>query len=162
MRDLQVRLLRYFFWFILDTIKHNDKEWDIIALDRPVDCPYVLLQILSKDKNQSRGIHILSLGEKAYVKMGRGQDNDLRITDISVSRCHSVLKYCQGKFLLEDNESKFGTLVLLQKPLLIHSNMHNMALQVGRSLFYFNVKSKMRSFSLQSKSKYSVFRNNRT
>lgn len=113
---------------MLDIIKHKDREWDIIALDRPTDTPYVLLQILSKDKNQSRGIHILSLSEKASVKMGRGQDNDLRITDISVSRCHSVLKYSQGKFLLEDNDSKFGTLVLLQKPLLIHSNLHNMAL----------------------------------
>ena len=74
-------------------IKHNGQEYDIVSLERPDKEAYLLLQILSKDKNQSRGIHILEMGDKSSVRIGRGQDNDLRITDISVSRCHSVLKY---------------------------------------------------------------------
>lgn len=47
--------------------------------------------------------------------MGRGHDSDLRINDISVSRLHAMIKYKDGKFLLEDNISKFGTLVLVNK-----------------------------------------------
>jgi pSer/pThr/pTyr-binding forkhead associated (FHA) protein len=47
--------------------------------------------------------------------MGRGHESDLRINDISVSRCHALIKFKNGKFLLEDNLSKFGTLVLVKK-----------------------------------------------
>ena len=45
--------------------------------------------------------------------MGRGHDSDIRIADISVSKCHAVIKYDNGEFYLEDNNSKFGTLVLI-------------------------------------------------
>lgn len=47
-------------------------------------------------------------------KMGRGHESDLRINDISVSRIHAMIKFKEGKFLLEDNNSKFGTLVLVK------------------------------------------------
>jgi len=50
------------------------------------------------------------------MKIGRGHDNDLRIADISVSRTHAYLKFDPklGGVVLEDNSSKFGTLVLLK------------------------------------------------
>ena len=35
--------------------------------------------------------------------MGRGNDSDIRITDISVSRYHATIKYEKGKFVLKDN-----------------------------------------------------------
>jgi pSer/pThr/pTyr-binding forkhead associated (FHA) protein len=47
--------------------------------------------------------------------MGRGHESDLRINDISVSRLHAFIKFKDGRFLLEDNTSKFGTLVLVKK-----------------------------------------------
>jgi hypothetical protein len=47
-------------------------------------------------------------------KLGRGHESDLRINDISVSRCHAKIKLENGKFMLEDNQSKFGTLVLVK------------------------------------------------
>ena len=47
--------------------------------------------------------------------MGRGHESDLRINDISVSRCHALIKFRDNRFLLEDNLSKFGTLVLIKK-----------------------------------------------
>ena len=52
---------------------------------------------------------------KDTFKMGRGHESDLRINDISVSRCHALIKFRDGRFLLEDNLSKFGTLVLIKK-----------------------------------------------
>lgn len=50
--------------------------------------------------------------------MGRGQDSDVRITDdISVSRCHALIKKTsKGDYMLEDFNSKFGTLVQVQTP----------------------------------------------
>ena len=47
-------------------------------------------------------------------KLGRGHDSDLRINDISVSRCHAVIKFKNDGFYLTDNMSKFGTLVLIR------------------------------------------------
>lgn len=46
--------------------------------------------------------------------MGRGHESDLRINDISVSRVHALIKFKEGRFFLEDNLSKFGTLVLVK------------------------------------------------
>ena len=47
-------------------------------------------------------------------KLGRGHESDVRVSDISVSRCHAILKYDLNDYCyyLEDNLSKFGTLVL--------------------------------------------------
>lgn len=47
-------------------------------------------------------------------KLGRGHESDVRVSDISVSRCHAILKYDLNdySYYLEDNLSKFGTLVL--------------------------------------------------
>lgn len=40
----------------------------------------------------------------------------MRVSDISVSRFHAVLKYeSDHQFYLEDNLSKFGTLVLAKQ-----------------------------------------------
>lgn len=51
------------------------------------------------------------------IRLGRGHDSDLRINDISVSRCHAVIRFKGDGFYLQDNMSKFGTLVLVRKRL---------------------------------------------
>ena len=53
---------------------------------------------------------------KSYVRLGRGNDNDIRVNDISVSRIHAFIRRSpiDGSFFIEDNTSKFGTLVQLQ------------------------------------------------
>lgn len=47
------------------------------------------------------------------LKMGRGHDSEIRVCDISVSRCHTLVKFNwqTRNFYLEDNLSKFGTLI---------------------------------------------------
>ncbi len=52
-------------------------------------------------------------------KLGRGHESDVRVSDISVSRCHAILKYDLNEhtYYLEDNLSKFGTLVLAKDPI---------------------------------------------
>jgi pSer/pThr/pTyr-binding forkhead associated (FHA) protein len=58
-----------------------------------------------------------------YIKVGRGHDTQVRITDISVSRCHAYFKKTnKGEFILEDNSSKFGTLVQIRKPFMMDKN----------------------------------------
>ena len=43
---------------------------------------------------------------------------EVRITDISVSRIHSQIKLNKnGQVFIEDNQSKFGTLIQIKDPL---------------------------------------------
>jgi pSer/pThr/pTyr-binding forkhead associated (FHA) protein len=51
------------------------------------------------------------------IKIGRGHDTDMRVTDISVSRLHALIRKSQkGYYYIEDNHSKFGTLALVKSP----------------------------------------------
>lgn len=72
--------------------------------------------------------------------MGRGHDSDIRITDISVSRCHALIKLEKNHFYIEDNSSKFGTLVFLRKPLPVTMDLNNISFQIGRTVVSLTVK----------------------
>ena len=107
----------------------------------------MVLESLSQEKNTSRIIHIIRPSvNKTIFKLGRGHESDLRINDISVSRCHTKIKFERGNFLLEDNHSKFGTLVLVKQrtPLLPGFNK---AVQIGRTVINFSVKNLTKSGS---------------
>jgi pSer/pThr/pTyr-binding forkhead associated (FHA) protein len=63
-------------------------------------------------------VHLISPSHNMRsFRLGRGHDSDLRINDISVSRCHAVIKFKNDGFYLSDNMSKFGTLILIRKNL---------------------------------------------
>lgn len=66
--------------------------------------------------------------------MGRGHDADIRVTDISVSRFHARINksLITGEFYVEDNKSKFGTLMQIRKPILLKTNIANY-IQMGRT-----------------------------
>jgi pSer/pThr/pTyr-binding forkhead associated (FHA) protein len=51
--------------------------------------------------------------------IGRAFDAGMRVPDISVSRYHSTIEFKDNGFFLKDNGSKFGTLILMDKPLVI-------------------------------------------
>lgn len=113
--------------------------YNLVKYEKPQG-DYMVLESLSQEKNNSRIIHIISpTPGKTVFKLGRGHESDLRINDISVSRCHTKIKFERGKFLLEDNQSKFGTLVLVKQrtPLLPGFNK---AVQIGRTVINFSVK----------------------
>ena len=89
-------------------------------------------------------VHIIrpQKGGQTEFKMGRGHESDLRVSDISVSRCHAIIKYDaenSRKFYLEDNLSKFGTLVLSKGSIDLEPEMTK-AVQIGRSVISFTVK----------------------
>src|SRR3981081_976220 len=54
-------------------------------------------------------------GERRYVeselRIGRGEQNDLRLNDGSVSRYHAFLRRVDGRYLLSDVGSQNGTFV---------------------------------------------------
>lgn len=88
---------------------------------------YILLESMPLDKNTSRNIHMLTVTDKkSDFKLGRGHESEVRINDISVSRCHAIIKCRKDGFYIEDNLSKFGTIVLLKNTLRLAED-HTMA-----------------------------------
>eukprot|EP00434_Breviolum_minutum_P010898 symbB.v1.2.009610.t1/scaffold613.1/size180894/18 len=102
--------------------------------------PFIVLENLVRDSQQhaSRGLHVISLAEKV-LKLGRGHESDVRIADVSISRCHAMIRFNQGNFVLEDNDSKFGTLVAMKKPRLLESNS-SVSIQMGRTVLKIQVQ----------------------
>ena len=64
-------------------------------------CADVGLEMVSSKKGCIA--HVASIGsfvrmrEDMVFKMGRGHEADLRVSDISVSRCHAVIKWDEEK-----------------------------------------------------------------
>lgn len=80
------------------------------------------------------------MDSRDFIKVGRGHDSEVRITDISVSRCHALIKKSsKGDYVLEDNNSKFGTLVQIRKPYMLSKSGVNY-FQLGRTLIEAYIK----------------------
>jgi hypothetical protein len=121
-------------------ISYSGRNFDLFNIWRP-SAPYVMLQSEGKDSRGSQSFHIIA-GEGALAKLGRGHDCNIRISDISVSRFHAVIKHTDNQFIIEDNSSKFGTLVKLSDPLKLDP-YSQVSLQVGRTLINLEVRYKM-------------------
>lgn len=73
------------------------------------------------------------------------------MNDISVSRSHAVLRLTQQGLFIEDNNSKFGTLVLVRESFPILKTRNNIFMQVGRTLVQANVKANWKYVMKHSK-----------
>ena len=74
------------------------------------------------------------------IKLGRGHDCEIRITDISVSRNHAMIKFLNGAFHIFDNKSKFGTLVKEERMEIAVTPDHAQAIQIGRTVVILELK----------------------
>jgi hypothetical protein len=101
--------------------------------------PFIVLENMVRDSQQhaTRGLHVVSLAEQKMLKLGRGHESDVRIADVSISRCHATIRFHRGQFLLEDHNSKFGTLVAMKKPRALEASQ--ISIQVGRTVLSLHV-----------------------
>ena len=78
-------------------------KYDLPEFDVGEEPSYLVLESVSS--NTAKVIHVVNMGKDSTdIKIGRGHDTDIRITDISVSRLHAMIKKSQkGYFYLEDN-----------------------------------------------------------
>lgn len=106
----------------------------------PTDENYMVLESLNLEKSTSKLVHLLTPKAQTFVyKLGRGNDQDLKLNDISVSRSHAKIVFKDGKFSLFDNISKFGTLVQIQNELELKPHQTRI-IQVGRTLMNVSLK----------------------
>jgi len=75
--------------------------------------------------------------------VGRSVDTDMKIADISVSRLHSYIRIIGDQLVIEDNGSKFGTLIKIKEPFELAISgtprKQQSLYQIGRTLIYFGL-----------------------
>ena len=114
--------VRSFFWKALECelcktsfeTKMKDTLFEIMEFERP-ESEYLIME--SVKSAPAKVIHVFDLNATDTFKIGRSVDTDMKIADISVSRIHAFIRIKNGELLLEDNGSKFGTLVKINSPL---------------------------------------------
>jgi hypothetical protein len=94
-----------------------------------------------QDRTPNQRTYHLIIFKDGEVTFGRGHSADIRVTDISVSRLHaSLFLEADGSYRLQDRDSKFGTLLLLDSDLILTSK--KIGFQIGKSVLTCQLKKK--------------------
>ena len=76
---------------------------------QPKNKKYLVLE--SDIECLSKAIHVIVFSVKPEFYVGRRINNDITISDISVSRKQAGIKLVNNKVFVEDCDSKFGTFI---------------------------------------------------
>ena len=122
----------------------NNKIISLIDFNKIFTPPFLICESIyqyniSNCSNYSeyQTIFIISFSKKKNIRIGRANNSDLRLTDISVSRNHATLSCVNNNSIfIEDNGAKFGTLILIQNNIKFIPDKE-LSIQVGRYHFIF-------------------------
>ena len=115
---------------------------------KDIEPPYIILQSMHQYNLQNRNvsnisdlnmIFVMSFKQKKYLVIGRANNSDIRLNDVSVSRNHSMISYDDGNFYIDDIGSKFGTLLLIQNNILFLP-YKDISIQTGKCHLSFKLK----------------------
>ena len=120
-----------------DYLNHKGKIYNI-TFYKPKFKQFIIFESMRADKLKTKFIHILSFDNKNQIALGRANDCDLSFPELSVSRYHCFIHKDINKLYLEDNNSKFGTLVLLQNPNILM--IDNSPLRLQKKRVYLKIK----------------------
>ena len=150
-----------------DYIRHNNEIYSLLNLEKNYDIEKILNKKEKKCKKQKEYIHnyiifdsvtpqktddskfrfLTKFDKNNILRIGRGLENQLILNDISVSRNHCKLIIDDnGDVILEDNSSRFGSLVLIQDEIEILKG-HKLHVQVGTNYLIFTLNKKKGLFS---------------
>lgn len=110
-------------------IETGSNELELLPIEKPKEDYMILEAACEKSKSV---MLIQNLGSEG-IKLGRGHECEIRITDISVSRNHALIKHGVDGFYIYDNKSKFGTLVREEGMLSMEISNVERAVQIGRT-----------------------------
>lgn len=109
---------------------------EMIGVEKPTGNYLILESACEKEKS----IMVIQNTPEEGIKIGRGHECEIRITDISVSRKHAIIKNIKNEFYIFDNKSKFGTLVREENMSFeIRKEHEKKAIQIGRSIVEFEM-----------------------
>ena len=111
-----------------DYIKHKGKIFNVLFYKPKYD-KFMVFESIRDDNNRTKFIHIIPLVKKNLIKIGRLNSCDLSLPDISISRVHCCI-YIEGGQLFMENNSKYGTKILVQNNSLVMSSSFPLCLEI--------------------------------
>lgn len=117
-----------------DCVRMNHKIYDLFAFDDEYDS-YISLETIAGDSINNRYLYFASFVQGDKVSMGRDNNNDIVISDISASHLHSVITKNDSHVYIEDCMSKFGTLILVQVSTMKMLEGQPLNIQIGKLFF---------------------------
>ena len=127
---------------------NKDKKNNMVENNDDTDNNYVVIDTISFDKDNPSIRYIAKFNKDKILKIGRGLDMNLILNDLSISRNHCQLELCDNNdIVLNDNNSKFGTLILVQAKEIEILKGQTLTIQVGRTFFNINYKKNFKFFS---------------
>ena len=116
---------------------YSKKIYQSILIPRP-KVPHIILEDFAPGAGSSR-VHIIPLLADRPIRIGRSKENDLVLSDISVSRMHASLAFDEGILELSDLHSKFGSLVQLPSRIFHAAAASPLRVQLGSALLELQV-----------------------
>ena len=126
-----------------DYIRHNGKIFNV-SFYKPKYDKFMVFESIRDDNNKTKFIHIIPLVKKNLIKIGRLNTCDLSLPDISISRVHCCV-YIEGGQLFMENNSKYGTRVLIQNSNLTMSASFPLCIEIQNTYLKLILK---KNFSL--------------
>ena len=118
-----------------DLIIKNARKYNISEF-KPDYENYFIFESLTLDKNRNKYNYIVALNENEdTIYLGRDRECSVLFSDISVSRAHCIFSIEKNNIYLNDNDSTFGTLVLMQTDSINLIENLPLFIQIGRTFF---------------------------
>ena len=121
-----------------DYIIHNNIYYNILFY-KPKFEEFIIFESMKSSIVKNRNYHVLSLDNKNFISIGRAGECELSFAELSVSRNHCLIHKEKGKLYLEDNTSKFGTLVLIQNKNMVINDFMTLKIQVNKTFVKFKL-----------------------
>jgi hypothetical protein len=122
-----------------DYIIHNNIYYNILFY-KPKFQEYIIFESMKVGRDKTKYYHVVTFDDRDFINIGRANECELSLTELSVSRFHCIINKENGQALLEDNTSKFGTLVLVQNKNMIVNEDTPLRLQVNKTYIKFKLE----------------------
>ena len=129
-----------------DIITKNGNIYNISEF-KPEFENYLIFESLTLDKNKNKYNYIISLNENNKIYVGRDKESHVLFSDISVSRTHCIFHIENNNIYINDNDSTFGTLILMQLNSIELMENLPLYMQIGRTFFKILPSKKKSCFS---------------
>lgn len=123
-------------------MSYKESQVEIVKIPKPKGKYLVLEEMLGDEFCYY--LHLLEV-DVMPINIGRSTYCELKIDDMSVSKVHASIELVDNKFYIKDNYSKYGTLVLVDEPMIIRENEQRFV-QVNNTFIILTVYSE-RSFT---------------
>ena len=128
-----------------DYIKHKGKIYNV-SFYKPKYNKFIVLESIRDDNRRTKFIHIIPLNRRQIIKIGRLNNCDLSLPDFSISRVHCCMYIESGQLFLENN-SKFGTKILVQTQKLTMSLQYPLSIEVQKTYLKLRLQKPFSLFS---------------